>query len=101
MSAAAVIAALATMHRELGERSPDEFMYGVDGKYSRMATVDSMRCVLRDSGVDEFAAHTQARLAGSQGDMIVSILEDLYDSLDTEGEHWTWDDFEAFMNAED
>jgi hypothetical protein len=93
-----MLAALATMRQRLMQ---------VDGAYSANATqrrlnvISSMRDYVRTDDAVCFADYCQRNLAGPMGDLMVDVLEELYEELGLKCSD-TWDNFEAlFLTAKE
>jgi hypothetical protein len=93
-----MLAALATMRQRLMQ---------VDGAYSANATqrrlnvISSMRDYVRTGDAVCFADYCQRNLAGPMGDLMVDVLEELYEELGLKCSD-TWDNFEAlFLTAKE
>ena len=82
-------------------------MMQVDGPYSangaqrRLNVIGSMRDYVKTGDAQCFGDYCQRNLAGPMGDLMVDVLEELYEELGL-GLDGMWDDFEAqFLTAKE
>jgi hypothetical protein len=79
----------------------------VDGAYTanqaqrRLNVISSMRDYVRTGDAECFSEYCQRNLAGQMGDLMVDMLEELYEELGMKHDAM-WDDFEAqFLTAKE
>ena len=82
-------------------------MMQVDGPYSangaqrRLNVIGSMRDYVKTGDAQCFGDYCQRNLSGPMGDLMVDVLEELYEELGL-GLDGMWDDFEAqFLTAKE
>jgi site-specific recombinase len=93
-----MLAALATMRQRLMRV---DGAYTADQAQRRLNVISSMRDYVRTGDADCFADYCQRNLAGPMGDMMVDMLEELYEELGLKYSD-TWDLFEAlFLTAKE
>lgn len=93
-----MLAALATMRQRL---------MCVDGAYTanqaqrRLNVISTMRDYVRTGDAECFSDYCQRNLVGPTGDLMVDLLEELYEELGL-GFDSMWDEFEAkFLTAKE
>jgi hypothetical protein len=93
-----MLAALATMRQRLMRV---DGAYTADGAQRRLNVISSMRTFVRTADAACFADYCQRNLAGGMGDLMVDVLEELYEELGLSFQA-TWDEFEAqFLTAKE
>jgi hypothetical protein len=93
-----MLAALATMRQRLMRV---DGAYTADGAQRRLNVISSMRDFVRTADAACFADYCQRNLAGPMGDLMVDVLEELYEELGLSFQA-TWDEFEAqFLTAKE
>lgn len=93
-----MLAALATMRQRLMRV---DGAYTADGAQRRLNVISSMRDYARTGDAACFADYCQRNLAGGMGDLMVDVLEELYEELGLKSSD-TWDEFEAlFLTAKE
>lgn len=91
-----MLAALATMRQRLMRVDSE---YGAHGAQRRLNVISSMRDYVRTGDAECFSDYCQRVLAGPVGDLMVDLLEELYEELGMQGDAM-WDEFEAqFLTA--
>jgi hypothetical protein len=93
-----MLAALATMRQRLMRV---DGAYTADGAQRRLNVISSMRDFVRTADAACFADYCQRNLTGPMGDLMVDVLEELYEELGLSFQA-TWDEFEAqFLTAKE
>jgi hypothetical protein len=93
-----MLAALATMRQRLMQV---DGAYTADQAQRRLNVISSMRDYVRTADAQCFSEYCQRNLTGGMGDLMVDVLEELYEELGLKCSD-TWDDFEAlFLTAKE
>jgi hypothetical protein len=91
-----MLAALATMRQHLMQV---DTAYTANAAQRRLNVISTMRDYVRTGDAECFSDYCQRTLAGPLGDLMVDLLEELYEELGMQGDA-TWDEFEQqFLTA--
>ena len=93
-----MLAALAVMRQRMMQVDGP---YSANGAQRRLNVIGSMRDYVKTGDAQCFGDYCQRNLAGPMGDLMVDVLEELYEELGL-GFDGVWDDFEAqFLTAKE